>query len=182
MLRKILASIVTAVRTALSFLGRAATAPFRFLGGLAGDGAAGIPPAPVDDDDTESVYSPTPGNDTALYERIAALVMRWCTESVIADRQLPMPPAPTLPRSCAEWLCGLERDELIAIGMAAKTAVAEHIRGDTLIPGVRAVQPLPKNKWPRATPLEAWDRVSPGLLSVADYVDAEPDGGAIAIR
>lgn len=178
MLRKFLASIVTAVRTALSFLGRAAIAPLRFLGGLAGGGDAGIAPAPVDDEDLESVQTPASPDNNALYERIAALVMRWCTESVIADRHLPMPPA--MPRSCAEWLCGLERDELIAIGMATKTAVAEHIRGDTLIPGVRAVSPLPKNKWPRATPLEAWDRVSPGLLSVADYADAEPAGVAIA--
>jgi hypothetical protein len=182
MLRKILASIVTAVRAAFSFLGRVAAAPLRFLGGMAGSGGGSIPPAPEDGEDLESVQTPAPPDDTALYERIAALVMRWCTESVIADRHLEMPPAPAMPRSCAEWLIGLERDELIALGMATKAAVAEHIRGTALIDGVRAVQPLPKNKWPQATPLEAWDRVSPGLLSVADYADAEPVGGAIAIR
>ena len=180
MLRKILASIATAVRTALSFLGRTAAAPLRFLAGLAGGGDAGIPPAPVDDDEMESVHSPAPADDTAVYERIPALVMRWCTESVIADRHLEMPPTPAMPRSCAEWLCGLERNELIALGMATKTAVAEHIRGDALIAAARAVQPLPKMEWPRALPLGAWDVCSPGLISAADYADAEPAGAAIA--
>lgn len=180
MFRKILTSIASAIRTALSFLGRAATAPFRFLGGLAGGGDAGIPPAPPDDEDMESTQMLAPTDDTALYERIAALIMRWCTESIIADRHLDMPPAPAMPRSCAEWLCGLERNELIALGMATKTAVAEHIRGDALIAGVRAVQPLPKMEWPRALPLGAWDVCSPGLISAADYADAEPAGAAIA--
>lgn len=182
MFRKILASIASAIRAAFSFLGRAAAAPLRFLGGLVGGGDGGILPAPPDDEDVESTQTPATSDDTALYERIAALVMRWSTESIIADRHLPMPPAPAMPRSCSEWLQGLSRDELIAIGMATKTAVAEHIRGGSLIAGVRAVQTLPRKEWPRALPLKAWDACSPGLISAADYADAEPAGAAIAVR
>lgn len=182
MLRKILASIVSAIWTALSFVGRVATSPLRFLGGLAGGGAAGVPPMPEADDEIDAAPTPPQIDDTEVYARIAAAVMRWCTESVIADRQLPLSSPPAMPRSCSHWLRGLTRDELIKIGMASKTAVASHVRGTELIPGVRAVQSLPQKDWPPAVTQAAWDRGPRSIVS-ADYcADAEPVGAAVAVR
>jgi hypothetical protein len=171
MLGKILAAIGSAIRSALMFLGRVVTAPLRAFGG----GGQVIPPvAPVSDPEDDAPMLPS-SIDVDEYKRIAQLVLRWCSECVIADRQVPMPSA--LPRSTTEWLRGLERDEVIALAVSDRAAISLHFQESETITGVRPMQPLPAITWPPALPMA---NVSSSLLSAVDYADASELAAGVA--
>jgi hypothetical protein len=149
MLKLIFSAIAVILRAVARMLGRVAAAPFRMLNRLFGGSAGPIdmpevaPPEPVE---------PTPTDNTQLYADIANAIMRWCADSVIADRPIDLPPR--LPIAVREWLPGVTRDECWTIMNAEKTAVSAHIQRLFPIPGVRPVQRLTRlTKWP-AEPVE----------------------------
>lgn len=152
MFARIVSALVASLRAIGRVLGRIATAPFRFVNGLIGDGDPAMPPAPAVS--AEADDAPAPAQDLeSVYEQVALQVMQWCVDSLVAAGPAPIPPR--MPRSIAEWLRGLSREECIGIGSADRTAVSAHFRGYELIQGVRRVRPLDRAEWPPEPALES---------------------------
>jgi hypothetical protein len=152
-MRSILAAIGAALRGVFSFL---VTFPMSLLGAMFGGTAA---PAPAGDSplvaDLKAQSSVRNAQAIAEHaeqhaERIAQRIASWAMDSVIADRPVPEPTPPHVPRSVANWLPGLTRDECLKLIACDSKQSAAHVAGTAHIEGVRAVQKLYAEPWPPA--------------------------------
>jgi hypothetical protein len=137
---RLLRVIMKGLRAAMRALGRAAAAPFAWLGG------GGYDDTDFDEiDDRESVINEREAKMEAA-EAQAREVTRYAAASLIDDAPAPLPA--DLPPALREWCRGLSRDESLAICGARPEAVSAHIQGIFMLPDVRKVQKLPAAQWP----------------------------------
>lgn len=174
MLRSILSSIGSALRSAFAVIRQVLSIPGRLVAALLG-GSIEAPPAPGSSELVQSLRAEldeTGDRTRRNAATIAAIVAAWCAESMLAGHPLPAPAPPRVSRAVANWLPGLSRAECAEIVCAGKEAVSAHIDGSGSIRGVRPVQRLePLSSWPAPS----WEEPAPGFLSIAlDLAKAAP--------
>jgi len=162
MLRLIVSSIRSALRSAFRFIGRAMSLPGQLLGGFVGVPDPGDMPEQAPPEDLSAGRN-EPVDNSEVYEAVANLVRMWCADSLIDDRPAPLPPK--LPRKILEWLPGLTRDECDAIIQVDNYSVSAHCQGLYDIAGVRPVGRLPAmQEWPPETEKEVSPDFSDAVL------------------
>jgi hypothetical protein len=165
MLKAIFSSIVSALRSVASVMGRVAMAPIRFIDRLLVGGDGGSPPEIQEVrryDDTESIDS---ADRQAMYIELANRIMAWAADSIVDDAPAPLPAK--LPIALREWLPGVTRDECCVLLNADEKAVSAHIQRLFALRGLRPVQHLtPLREWP-AEPSLPFDEGSLSFVSSA---------------
>jgi hypothetical protein len=73
--------------------------------------------------------------------RISIIVWAWARDCVNYCEKQPVPTK--VPKDVRAWLAGLSVREVMALTEARDDLIKLHMYGGTLLPGVRAVQPLP---------------------------------------
>jgi hypothetical protein len=165
MLKSVLLSIVSALRSVAGVIGRIAMAPLRCIDRVLVRGDGGSPreiPEVRRYDDAEPLDA---ADRQAMYIELANRIMAWAADSIVDDAPAPLPEK--LPIGVREWLPGMTRDECRALINAHEKAVSAHIQRLFALPGLRPVQPLtPLREWP-AEPSLAFDEGSPSFVSYA---------------
>lgn len=174
MLRSILSSIGTALRSAFALVRQVLSIPGRLVAGMLG-GSIETPPEPGSSPLVQSLKAELEESGERARrntEKIAAIVAAWCADSMLAGHPLPAPTPPRVTRAVADWLPGLLREECAEIVCAGKEAISAHITGAGAIRGIRPVQRLDALK---SWPAPAWEEPAPGFLSIAlDLAKAAP--------
>jgi hypothetical protein len=142
---KLLNAIVSALKSGLMAIGRAATWPLR---ALIGGGGGGMPAPQAVAEDGASDPAAERERAMALGNELAAIVLGYAADSVIDDAPAPMPE--TLPPELRAWVRGLSREECQTLLQSDLRGVSAHIQGVFALQGVRKVQPLPTADWSRA--------------------------------
>ncbi|MCK1341009.1 hypothetical protein IVB38_34590 [Bradyrhizobium sp. 38] len=165
-MRAIISAIISALKSAFGVAAAVLVAPFRYLASMTGGGQAAPPemrmPEPIES-------APARVDMTKMYDEIAAAIMSWSVDSIIADGPVAAPPK--APREVREWLQGLTRDECAVLMESDKMSISSHLIGLFSIPGVRKVQPLTVTAWP-AEPVSFG---SAGFAAIAALEAIEPD-------